>query len=59
MKISDRFQVELPSPSADKTDKLASDQTKEDYLAGKKIAIFIQSLAVGGAERVTLTLIKD
>jgi glycosyltransferase involved in cell wall biosynthesis len=58
MKISDRFHVEIASSSAGKTDKPASNLANDDYLAGKKIAIFIQSLAVGGAERVTLNLIQ-
>jgi len=58
MKMPDRFRVESPPLAAGKTDKLEVDLSKEDYLAGKKIAIFIQSLAVGGAERMALHLIK-
>ena len=58
MKISDRFLVELSSSAVGKTDKPAVDQPNEDYLAGKKISIFIYSLAVGGAERMALNLIQ-
>jgi glycosyltransferase involved in cell wall biosynthesis len=58
MKISDCFHVKLPSSIVGKTNKPAVDQPNEETLAGKKIAIFIQSLSVGGAERVTLNLVK-
>jgi glycosyltransferase involved in cell wall biosynthesis len=58
MKISDHIFVDLPARVAGETDKVAGAQPNECRMAGKKVAIFIQSLAIGGAERATLNLVK-
>lgn len=39
-------------------DQLMVNQENRVIMTGKKIAIFMQSLAIGGAERVTLNLAK-
>ena len=39
-------------------DQLTVNQENGIVMKGKKIAIFMQSLAIGGAERVTLNLAK-
>jgi glycosyltransferase involved in cell wall biosynthesis len=58
MKISGRIPVDIPARAAGEVDKLTVDRVFEDRMAGKKIAIFIQSLAIGGSERMALNLAK-
>jgi glycosyltransferase involved in cell wall biosynthesis len=58
MKISDPNPVNLSVQAAGEVDKLGVDQVNEDRMAGKKIAIFIQSLDIGGAERMALNLVN-
>ncbi|MGD0876991.1 MAG: glycosyltransferase [Anaerolineales bacterium] len=58
MRNSGQNSRDHPAQAVKAGDANAADQPNEDYLAGKKIAIIIQSLAIGGAERVTLNLVK-
>ena len=58
MKISDQIPVTLQAKSAREKEKVSVDQPNEYSLAGRKIAVFIQSLTIGGAERMALNLVK-
>jgi glycosyltransferase involved in cell wall biosynthesis len=58
MNISDRSLVESQVLAAGEADGSESVMVNKDSLAGKKIAIFIHSMTVGGAERMTLNLAK-
>jgi glycosyltransferase involved in cell wall biosynthesis len=58
MNIYNSFAIVHPSQTKAELDQLPVNQTIGAMLASKKIAIFIQSLTIGGAERATLNLIK-
>lgn len=52
------MKISLPIPITDPLRSVGSIDQLAPKMAGKKIAIFIQSLAIGGAERATLNLVK-
>ncbi len=56
MKISTGITINRPSQTAGDTDKGTANQDIGSSLAGKTIAIFMQSLAIGGAERIAINL---
>jgi glycosyltransferase involved in cell wall biosynthesis len=58
MRISGQIPVDHPAQAANGGGERVGTQANEDCLAGKKIAIFIQSLAIGGAERMAINLSK-
>jgi glycosyltransferase involved in cell wall biosynthesis len=58
MKTPDKFLVDFPAQAAIEETNMAAGQPKGDSLAGKRIAVFIQSLTIGGAERMTINLVE-
>ena len=50
--------ISPPIPFADTARAAGSIDHENPKMAGKKIAIFIQSLGIGGAERMAINLIK-
>jgi glycosyltransferase involved in cell wall biosynthesis len=58
MKIPEPVPVTFPAQVPAEKDKVPVDLTNGYSLAGKKVAIFIQSLTIGGAERMALNLVE-
>jgi glycosyltransferase involved in cell wall biosynthesis len=58
MKVSKVTPIDDRSRVAGSLDQAMVNQTNGNWMAGKTIAIFIQSLAIGGSERMTLNLVK-
>ena len=57
MKMSNRVANDPTSRTAGELDMMAVGQANEYGMAGRRIAIFIQSLTIGGAERMALNLV--
>jgi glycosyltransferase involved in cell wall biosynthesis len=58
MKTPGVIPVDLPAPPKGEVENTASRNINENGLAGRRIAIFIQSLTIGGAERTALNHIQ-
>jgi glycosyltransferase involved in cell wall biosynthesis len=58
MNASDRTPDDYLGLAASKANPKSADQADQYRMKGKRIAIFIQSLAIGGAERMVLNLVK-
>jgi glycosyltransferase involved in cell wall biosynthesis len=58
MKLTDHMLVDLPATAAGEPEQIRLAQAAGSRLVGKKVAIFMQSLTVGGSERATLNLVK-